>query len=30
MGITPELARGAIDIRSKMENIMRAGANGEI
>ena len=30
MGITPELARGAIDIRNKMENIMRAGANGDI
>ncbi|MFO7541885.1 MAG: DUF302 domain-containing protein [Thiobacillus sp.] len=30
MGITPELARGAIDIRNKMENIMQAGANGDI
>jgi uncharacterized protein (DUF302 family) len=30
MGITPELARGAIDIRTKMENIMQAGANGDI
>jgi hypothetical protein len=30
MGITPELARGAIDIRNKMEDIMRAGANGDI
>ncbi|MCO5761333.1 MAG: DUF302 domain-containing protein, partial [Chromatiaceae bacterium] len=30
LGITPELARGAKDIRDKMENIMRAGANGEI
>lgn len=30
MGITPELARGAVDIRSKMESIMRAGANGDI
>jgi hypothetical protein len=30
MGVTPELARGAIDIRNKMEDIMRAGANGDI
>jgi uncharacterized protein (DUF302 family) len=30
LGITPELARGAIDIRKKMEDIMRAGANGDI
>lgn len=30
MGITPELAKGAIDIRDKMERIMRAGANGDI
>ncbi len=30
MGITPELARGAVDIRNKMENIMQAGANGDI
>lgn len=30
MGITPELARGAIDIRTKMESIMQAGANGDI
>ncbi len=30
MGVTPELARGAIDIRRKMEEIMRAGADGDI
>lgn len=30
MGVTPELARGAKDIRDKMEDIMRAGANGDI
>lgn len=30
MGITPELARGAVDIRNKMENIMQAAANGDI
>jgi uncharacterized protein (DUF302 family) len=30
LGITPELARGAKEIRDKMENIMKAGANGEI
>lgn len=30
LGITPELARGAIDIRTKMESIMQAGANGEL
>jgi uncharacterized protein (DUF302 family) len=30
MGITPELARGANDLRNKMEEIMRAGANGDI
>jgi len=29
MGITPELAQGAIDIRNKMDEIMRAGAQGE-
>lgn len=29
MGVTPELARGAIEIRDKMDEIMRAGANGE-
>ena len=30
LGITPELARGAIDIRDKMEDIMMAGANGDL
>lgn len=30
MGITSVLVRGAIDIRNKMENILRAGANGNI
>ncbi len=30
MGITPELAKGALDIRDKMDQIMRAGANGEL
>ena len=30
MGITPELARGANELRDKMEQIMRAGANGDI
>lgn len=30
MGVTPELARGALDIRDKMDEIMRAGANGDL
>ena len=30
MGITPELAKGAIDIRDKMEEIMVAAANGDL
>ena len=30
MGITPELAKGAKDIRDKMDEIMRAGANGDL
>jgi uncharacterized protein (DUF302 family) len=30
MGVTPELARGAIDIRNKMEEIMQAGADGDL
>jgi len=30
MGINADLARGAKDIRDKMEQIMRAGANGDI
>jgi hypothetical protein len=29
-GLTPELRQGAIEIRNKMENMMRAGANGEL
>lgn len=30
MGITPELRKGALEIRDKMEAVMRAGANGEL
>ncbi len=30
MGISPELSKGAIDIRKKMAEIMQAGANGEL
>ena len=30
LGITPELAKGAIDIRNKMEEIMVAAANGDL
>lgn len=30
MGLTPELRQGAIDIREKMDSIMRAAANGEL
>ncbi len=30
MGITPELAKGAMEIRDKMDQIMRAGANGDL
>ena len=30
MGITPELRKGALEIRDKMETVMRAGANGEL
>ena len=30
MGITPELRKGAMEIRDKMEAVMRAGANGEL
>ena len=30
MGITPELAKGAIDIRDKMEQIMKAAAEGDL
>jgi uncharacterized protein (DUF302 family) len=29
-GITPELRRGAMEIRDKMEDVMRAGASGEL
>ena len=30
MGVTPELAKMAMDIRDKMDNVMRAGANGDL
>ncbi len=30
MGITPELRQGAVEIRDKMESVMRAGANGDL
>lgn len=30
MGITPEIAGMAKDIRDKMDNVMRAGANGDL
>lgn len=30
MGITPELRQAAIDIRDKMDNMMRAAANGDL
>ena len=30
MGLTPELRQGAIEIREKMDNMMRAAANGDI
>lgn len=30
MGVTPEIARMAIDIRDRMDNVMRAGANGDL
>ena len=30
MGVTADLAKGAIDIRDKMDEIMRAGANGDL
>ncbi|HEY9099844.1 MAG TPA: DUF302 domain-containing protein [Thiobacillus sp.] len=30
MGVTPELAKMAMDIRNKMDNVMRAGANGDL
>ena len=30
MGITPELRKGAIEVRDKMDNVMRAAVNGEL
>jgi uncharacterized protein (DUF302 family) len=30
MGINPALAKYAVDIRDKMDNIMQAAANGEL
>jgi uncharacterized protein (DUF302 family) len=30
MGITPELAKMAVDIRDRIDDIMRAGANGDL
>ena len=30
VGMTPELRLGVQEIREKMENVMRAGANGEL
>ncbi|HRH79750.1 MAG TPA: DUF302 domain-containing protein [Thiobacillaceae bacterium] len=30
LGLSPELIQGAVDIRVKMDNIMRAAANGEL
>jgi uncharacterized protein (DUF302 family) len=30
LGITPELDKGASDLRNRMENIMRAAANGDL
>jgi uncharacterized protein (DUF302 family) len=30
LGITPALAKGAMELRDKMESIMQAGANGDI
>jgi len=30
MGITPELRKGAQAIRDKLDDVMRAGANGEL
>jgi Domain of unknown function DUF302 len=30
MGITPELSKMALDIRDRMDDIMRAGANGDL
>ena len=30
MGVTPELAKMALEIRNKIDNVMRAGANGDL
>lgn len=30
LGITPELRKGAMEIRQKLDSVMRAGANGEL
>lgn len=30
MGITPELRQGAMEVRNKMDRVMRAGADGEL
>ena len=30
LGMTPELRKGVVEIREKMESMMRAGANGEL
>ncbi len=30
MGITPELRQGGLEIRDKMDSVMRAGANGDL
>lgn len=30
LGITPELRKGAMEIREKLDDVMRAGANGEL
>ena len=30
IGITPELRQGVLEIREKLDNVMRAGANGEL
>lgn len=30
LGITPELRKGAMEIREKLDSVMRAGANGEL
>jgi len=29
-GITPELRKGAMDIREKLDSVMRAGADGAL